>query len=646
MVNSPSWLSINNMGGVSGTPAQADVGISEGIVITVTDVKGATASLPAFDLTVINVNDAPTIEGSPATSVLENEDYDFTPAVEDIDGDALTYSMVNSPSWLSINNMGVVSGTPAQADVGTSEGIVITVTDAKGATASLPAFDLTVINVNDAPTIEGTPITSILEGKHYNFSPVAADIDGDALTYSITNNPNWLAINETTGVVSGDPVSTDVGITSGVVITVKDEDGLSAQLSFDIKVIEVPKAELTGKINGVGFGENDKEFNFTKLGANGEVLDNEASTWSCVKDNTTGMIWEVKTEVGLHNKEDRYVWQGDAFGFDKPSSGAMYTDDDVCFGGVQCNVKDFVQRVNNASLCGASDWRVPSREELRSLSKLNDMTAKDNVVHIDSNYFPHTVPSHKVDCMDFYDRDVDNILTLREGVSDLPDFASHCSTFGNDGSGNRSYQNRYRGRGIGYATIDTDYALDVRNSWVIFYDDMEMDHSLIKDELRYVRLVRGDALVKDYTLSADGEIVSDNNTGLDWKRCVEGYHLDSGRCIVTSAEAAETTKLTYAESLNVVNNNVDGWRLPTIKELASLGHFDAASSSPAISSAFPNTPAGGHWTSTIHQQYPLVEGREYYWQTSFFNAGDRVKKSILTAHVRLVRDTPISEDAN
>ncbi|HIQ07100.1 MAG TPA: hypothetical protein EYH35_01435, partial [Thiotrichaceae bacterium] len=164
--NMPNWISFDpNTGRLWGKPNRDDVGVYRGIVITAYDNKGNAQSFPSFELTVEFVNTAPVISGTPSPTINQKSAYYFETQASDVDNDALTYSMVNSPSWLSINTTtGVVSGTPAQADVGTSEGIVITVTDAEGATASLPAFDLTVINVNDAPTIEGTPITSILEG--------------------------------------------------------------------------------------------------------------------------------------------------------------------------------------------------------------------------------------------------------------------------------------------------------------------------------------------------------------------------------------------------------------------------------------------------------------------------------------------------
>jgi PKD repeat protein len=39
-------------------------------------------------------------------------------------------------------------------------------------------------------------------------------------------------------------------------------------------------------------------FSFTKIGAAGETLPASATAWSCVKDNVTGMVWEVKTKEG------------------------------------------------------------------------------------------------------------------------------------------------------------------------------------------------------------------------------------------------------------------------------------------------------------------------------------------------------------
>ncbi|NOU52353.1 tandem-95 repeat protein [Pseudoalteromonas sp. JBTF-M23] len=228
--NNPKWLSINKSSGeLNGTPRNVDVGTTKGIVVSVSDGE-LSAKLTAFDLTVININDAPTISGSPRTSVNERQLYTFTPKASDIDGDKLTFSIANKPAWLSLNTAtGALSGTPVQSGVGTTNNIVLTVSDGK-LQASLPAFSLTVINVNDAPTISGQPATSVVEGDSYSFTPIAQDIDSVNLTFSIENKPTWASFNPQTGELSGTPTGDDVGVTGNVSISVSD-----GQLSDSLK---------------------------------------------------------------------------------------------------------------------------------------------------------------------------------------------------------------------------------------------------------------------------------------------------------------------------------------------------------------------------------------------------------------------------
>jgi hypothetical protein len=253
----PSWASFNaETGELSGTPGNADVKTHENIVISVTDSTGQTALLPAFSITVENVNDVPTISGTPADSVREGNAYSFTPTEGDIDlpyGDKLTFSIVNKPSWANFDaDTGTLSGTPAHADVGTYSGIVITVTDSTGATAQLDStgataqlspFAVSVENLNTAPTISGTPQTSVNQDEFYRFVPTVDGMDtDDMLIFSILNQPSWAYFNPKTGELSGIPGHEDVGIITGIVITVTDNTGLSTSLpSFDIRVINVDK---------------------------------------------------------------------------------------------------------------------------------------------------------------------------------------------------------------------------------------------------------------------------------------------------------------------------------------------------------------------------------------------------------------------
>ncbi len=131
---------------MAGTPTKVNTGVTNGIRITVKDGKGGTASLAAFNLTVGQSNRAPVISGTPATSVNAGAAYSFIPTASDPDNDALTFTIANKPAWASFNTSnGALTGTPAAANVGTTNAISISVSDGKGGDANLAPFNLQVL---------------------------------------------------------------------------------------------------------------------------------------------------------------------------------------------------------------------------------------------------------------------------------------------------------------------------------------------------------------------------------------------------------------------------------------------------------------------------------------------------------------------
>ncbi|MBV6416846.1 MAG: hypothetical protein CMLOHMNK_01463 [Steroidobacteraceae bacterium] len=226
----PAWATFSTgTGRLSGTPAS--VGTFGNIVISVSDGKGGSASLPAFSIQVQPpANRAPTIGGSPPTAATVGTAWSFQPTASDPDGNALTFSIANRPAWASFNTgTGRLSGTPTAA--ATHSGIVISVSDG-AAGASLPAFSITVsAAANRAPTISGTPSTSVNAGSAYSFTPSASDPDGDTLAFGIANRPAWATFNTTTGRLSGTPAASDAGTTSNIVISVSDGRGGNATLA-------------------------------------------------------------------------------------------------------------------------------------------------------------------------------------------------------------------------------------------------------------------------------------------------------------------------------------------------------------------------------------------------------------------------------
>jgi hypothetical protein len=119
---------------------------------------------------------------------------------------------------------------------------------------------------------------------------------------------------------------------------------------------------------------------YTKLDASGNDLADSATNWAMVRDNVTGLIWEVKTDDGgIHDKGDTYTWydSNNATNGGDPGTPGDGTD-----------TEDFIDELNVSNFGGHSDWRLPTRMELAML--IND---NKYLPSINEDYFPNTVSS-------------------------------------------------------------------------------------------------------------------------------------------------------------------------------------------------------------------------------------------------------------
>lgn len=180
-------------------------------------------------------NRAPTISGSPGTTVNAGTAYSFHPSASDPDGDPLTFSVQGKPAWLQFDTAnGTLSGTPAAVHVGTHSGITITASDGKTST-SLASFSITVVDVG-APQISGTPPARTTIGQIYSFTPQASDPDGDDISFSVRNLPSWARFDPVLGRVYGTPPTGSEGAYSGIRISVSDDDHTVSLPAFSIAV--------------------------------------------------------------------------------------------------------------------------------------------------------------------------------------------------------------------------------------------------------------------------------------------------------------------------------------------------------------------------------------------------------------------------
>ncbi|MGE0083822.1 MAG: DUF1566 domain-containing protein [Desulfococcaceae bacterium] len=104
---------------------------------------------------------------------------------------------------------------------------------------------------------------------------------------------------------------------------------------------------------------------YTKLDANGNDLPDSATNWMMVRDNVTGLIWEVKQNkdnvkdyANPHDADNQYTWY---------DSNPATNGGDAGTPGDGTDTEDFINALNDENFGGYSDWRMPIREELRSI---------------------------------------------------------------------------------------------------------------------------------------------------------------------------------------------------------------------------------------------------------------------------------------
>lgn len=138
----------------------------------------------------------------------------------------------------------------------------------------------------------------------------------------------------------------------------------------------------SAKIGGGAAG-----FDYNKLDAAGNTLAESAGDWACVRDNLTGLVWEVKTDAGLRGGAHRYAWANSNPTENGGDAGGT-TDTAICgdsLSGRTCTTENYRSVINTLGLCGASDWRLPTQRELLTLIHAGVVNPA-----IDPGYFPNT----------------------------------------------------------------------------------------------------------------------------------------------------------------------------------------------------------------------------------------------------------------
>ncbi len=309
-----------------------------------------------------------------------------------IQGNSLTFSTTLSENLHSGYNVKVDYGNGLFLLSGSGKNYSLSITPTVSAAYSIGIYDnfnvlksntqtgnFSVTAPNAAPTLglisgdttatTGTSYVAQLSANDDNLSFIFMDW-GDGATesknassgatvsfshsYSNANSFIWNATAYDSQNATSTPVSKSVSVSQPVVVT-------------PAPVVVTPTAPVVTKTTG-----------YTKISNSGAALSDSAklgsgsNEWACTKDNKTGLIWEVKTDDGgLRDKDWVYSWYEPDASKNGGFEGYKNYYPNGCKGS-ECDTFAYTNAVNKQSLCGATDWRLPTKGELEGLVYCSD----------------------------------------------------------------------------------------------------------------------------------------------------------------------------------------------------------------------------------------------------------------------------------
>ncbi len=314
--------------------------------------------------------------------------------------------------------------------------------------------------------------------------------------------------------------------------------------------------------------------------------------WGCVRDNVTGLVWEAKPADTDHlrSASHSYSW------FDPATAIQGVQDGGFCAAAPGlCADPDFnndthtyIQAVNATALCGLDDWRLPTIDELHSIShqgRSNPALPQGNFPNVTSQFYWSG-----------------NTVAGFPGRAWFVDFAT-----GNDGWDEKG--NAYRILAVSGDARAPATAADIPSA------SAACDAGLAETTPS-----------SDFTAIGDGSIVRHLSTGLEWQRCAQGQAWDGANCTGVSSIHD------WREALVLADDAGDGWRLPNVNELRTI--VERCRISPAINvEVFPDAPGAAFFSSS-----PSAANPDQSWVVHFLSGNDNRIRRVTGAQLRLVRD--------
>ncbi len=155
LAQGPDTMRVDTQGEIRWTPSARELGsIPVQLIANLAD--GSTQSVPLFiDVTTSKVNSAPQFSTSPAKAALVEKSYRYQATAVDNDGDAISYSLTDAPTGMSIHpDLGWIEWTPAQDQLGVHT-VTVQAIDRMGGT-TIQSYSLRVGKTIGPPILTST----------------------------------------------------------------------------------------------------------------------------------------------------------------------------------------------------------------------------------------------------------------------------------------------------------------------------------------------------------------------------------------------------------------------------------------------------------------------------------------------------------
>lgn len=316
--------------------------------LTVTD-NGGTSSSDEIIIKITNTdgsNNAPVVTLGADYNMFDGEDTSVTAKVTDSD----ELDDIASLQWSQVDN----------------SGLVLPLNNATTLTVSFIAPNVS------SDTVVTLRLTATDSRGSSGYSDISITIKDGSLSSGILNDTGVTACSD--------------GANNGLLCPVSDYPRQDAEYGRDYWY-------AMGYITKEGSG--NAGFDLTKMDAQGNNIAVTSSSWSCVRDNVTGLLWEAKQIAGtgdLHDATNKYTWYDTSSTTNAGEEGETNAEGDENCPGYEsgrsssyCNTKNQIKKVNAEAYCGITTWRLPTIKELQSIADYSKSSPS-----IDTDFFKHT----------------------------------------------------------------------------------------------------------------------------------------------------------------------------------------------------------------------------------------------------------------